>query len=56
MDMSMSIAKDSMNMAKVNLATQVQTSVAKTAMDVYKQSAEDLLKSMGIGQNMNVSG
>lgn len=52
--MDMSIARASMSMANAQIGAQVRTSVMKNALDVYEQGAEDLLKSMGMGQNISI--
>ncbi|MDR1741651.1 MAG: YjfB family protein [Synergistaceae bacterium] len=54
MDVTMGIAKLSMDMAAQKTATESQTAVLKQSMDVQKESMAILLQSLGVGRNLSV--
>jgi hypothetical protein len=54
-DLTMGIAQASMGMAAARVATGVQVAMAKNIMDMQKETMALLLKSMGVGQNLNIS-
>jgi hypothetical protein len=56
MDMISGIAQTSMEMASTKLNAEVQVAMLKKAMDVQQESLAGLLKSMGIGRQLDIRG
>lgn len=54
MDVSMDIARYSMDMAQAKVATQAQVSMMKNVMELEKDSMAQLLSTMGVGGALNV--
>ena len=54
MDIINGIALASMEMASAKVANEVHITVMKNAMDIQEESLAILLKSMGIGRNINI--
>ena len=54
MDMTMGIARASMEMASARVATEVQVSMMRNVMDMQKENMDLLLTTMGVGRNINV--
>ena len=54
MNITNGIALASMEMASAKVANQAQMAIMKNAMDIQEEHMATLLKSMGIGQNINI--
>ena len=54
MDITMGIAQASMEMASARVAAGVQVAMAKNIMEMQQETMALLLRSMGMGQNLNV--
>ena len=54
MDITSGIAQASMEMASARVATGVQVAMLKNVMDVQQESLAILLKSMGLGQQLDI--
>ncbi|MDR1377811.1 MAG: YjfB family protein [Synergistaceae bacterium] len=54
MDITNGIARASMEMASAKVATEVQTAMLKNVMDVEQETLAGLLKSLGVGQQLNL--
>ena len=54
MDITLGIAQESMQMASTRVTAGVQTAVLKNVMDVQQESLAILLKSMGLGTQLNI--
>ncbi|MDR3264998.1 MAG: YjfB family protein [Synergistaceae bacterium] len=54
MDITMSIAQTSMELATARLTEGVQTAVLKNVMDTQKEALAILLQSMGMGQQLDI--
>ncbi|MDR3231526.1 MAG: YjfB family protein [Synergistaceae bacterium] len=54
MDITMGIAKTSMEMATAKLSAGVEVAVLKNVMDAQKETMAILLQSMGMGQHLNI--
>ena len=56
MDITSGIAQASMEMASARVATGVQVAVMKNVMEAQQETMALLLKTMGVGRNLNVQG
>ncbi|MDR1875713.1 MAG: putative motility protein [Synergistaceae bacterium] len=54
MDITMGIARTSMEMASARVTSEVQTAMLKNVMDTQQQTLAILLQSMGMGQQLDV--
>ena len=54
MDITSGIAKASMDMASARVTTGVQMAMLKNVIDAQQESLAILLKSMGMGQQLNL--
>ena len=54
MDMVSGIAQASMEMASARVGTAVQVAVLKNVMEAQQETMALLLKTLGVGQNLNV--
>ena len=54
MDITSGIAQASMELASARVATEAQIAVMKNVMEMQQETMALLLKSMGVGRNMNV--
>ena len=54
MDITSGIAQASMELASARVATGAQIAVMKNVMDMQQETMALLLKSMGVGQNINI--
>lgn len=54
MDMTTGIARASMDMASARVATEAQVAMLRNVMDMQHETMAMLLKTMGVGQNMNI--
>ncbi len=54
MDVSMDVARYSMEMSQAKVASQAQVSMMKNVMELEKDSMAQLLESMGVGGAFNV--
>ena len=54
MDITSGIAQASMELASSRVALGAQVAVMKSAMEMQQETMAVLLKSMGVGQNMNI--
>jgi hypothetical protein len=55
MDLSMSVAKTSMDMAQNQVMQEASVIMLKKSMEMMTLSATQLLQTMGIGQNLDIS-
>jgi len=54
LDITNAIARASMDMASARVATEMQVAVMKKVMDAQQETVALLLKSLGVGQNLNI--
>ncbi|MBQ9526636.1 MAG: putative motility protein [Fretibacterium sp.] len=54
MDITGDIARYSMDMASVRVASAVQTSMAKNVMELQQDTMAQLLQSLGVGGSLNI--
>ncbi len=56
MEITSGIAKQSMEMAESRLRSEVGVSMLKKVMDFEKDNMDQLLKSLGVGSQLNIRG